>query len=242
MWSDFGDLKDLAAVAVHGKVYNDLLKVKNAFGEPMLVEMRADGVPVLKHWGKPLIVSDSLPKDNSVLTTVVSAGTTPPVITVANSTNREGGTGPVRPINVVIACTTLGARGTWKFKLSIDGGATYTAVDLYTSAATVALTDPLDPAGGLLGVTLTIATGTAAVDNTWTFTSQIKHTTLLLKQGALAFWYNAKYAGVLQSVPVPLNDSTQYASHLYSVAHRYSRLPGQPYPGVVVIRHNGTTL
>jgi hypothetical protein len=30
---------------VHGKVYNDLLKVKNAFGEPMLIEMRADGVP-----------------------------------------------------------------------------------------------------------------------------------------------------------------------------------------------------
>jgi hypothetical protein len=89
---------------------------------------------VLKHWGKPLIVSDSLPKDNSVLGAVTSTGTTPPVITVANSANREGGTGPVRPINVVIACTTTGTLGTWKFKISIDGGATFGAADQYTSA------------------------------------------------------------------------------------------------------------
>ena len=242
LWSDFADLDDVAAVAVHGKVYNDLLKVKNAIGEPMLIDFTSIGgrtVPVLKHWGKPLMVTDRLPKDNSVLTSVASAGTSPPVITVANSTNREGGTGPVRPVNVKIACTTLGARGTWKFKVSIDGGATYTAADYYTSGATVALIDPLDPAGGLLGITLSIAVGTAAVDNTWTFQSTMKHTSLILKKGAGAYWFNAQYAGVLQQVVVPLNDSTINASHLYGVAHRYNRLPGQPYPGVIVVRHNG---
>jgi hypothetical protein len=33
-----------------------------------------------------------------------------------------------------------------------------------------------------------------------------------------------------------------YAAHLYSVAHRYVRLPGQPLPGVVKIRHNAAGL
>lgn len=242
MWSDFGDLNEVAGVAVHGKVYNDLLKVKNAIGEPMLIDftqINGRTVPVLKHWGKPIIVSDRLPKGDSVLTAVDGAHGVP-VLTVANSTNREGGTGPVRPIDVKIMATTVGARGTWKFKLSIDGGATYTADDYYTSATTVALTDPLDPAGGLLGVTVSIAAGTVlATTEYWTFKSTVKHTSLILKKGAAAFWYNAAYAGVLQSVQVPLNDSVINASHLYGVAHRYSRLPGQPYPGVVVIRHNG---
>ena len=244
-WSDRADLDEVAAVAVHGKVYNDLIKVKNAIGEPMLIDFVQIGgrtVPTLKHWGKPIIVSDRLPTDSSVLTAVVSAGTTPPAITVAGSANREGGTGPVRPVDVKIVCTTIGARGTWKFKVSIDGGATYTAADSYTSAATVALIDPLDPAGGLLGITLSIATGTAALDNTWTFQTTMKHTSLIVKKGAAAFWYNAKYAGVLQQVVVPLNDSVINASHLYGVAHRYNRVGESALPGVVVVRHNGSSL
>lgn len=239
LWNDFGNLAELAAIGMHSKVFNDMLQVKNAVGEPMLIDfMDVDGlkVPTFKYWGKPILVSDRLPVDNSVLSAVVSAGTSPPVITVAASTNREGKTGPVRPCNVLIAVTTTGTLGTWKFKLSLDGGATWD--NAYTSAASVALTDPYDPAGGLLGITLSIAAGTASANNTWAFQTAIKHTTLLLKKESIAFWYNAKYAGVLQSVPVPMNDSVQYASHLYSVAHRYKRMPSQPLPGVVVIRHN----
>jgi hypothetical protein len=138
-----------------------------------------------------------------------------------------------------VECTTSGARGTWVLRYSIDGGATFATVATgITSAATVALTDPLDPAAGLLGVTLNIATGNASTDNVWTAQSILKHTSLLLKKNSIAFWFNAKYAGVLQSVPVPQNDSMIYASHLYSVGHRYVRMPGQPYPGVVAIRHN----
>lgn len=243
LWSDFADLDELAAVIVHGKVYNDLLKVKDGMGNPMLIgdgEVGGMKVRTLKHWGTPLIVSDRMPKSDSVLTAVTALGSLVPTITVANSTNREGGTGPVRPIDVRLYVTTVGARGTWKFKLSIDGGATYTADDYYTSAATVALTDPLDPAGGLLGVTLTIGTGTTlATTEGASFKSTMKHTSLIVKKNCAAFWFNAQYAGVLQQVPVPLNDSVISASHLYGVAHRYSRLPGQPYPGVVVIRHNG---
>lgn len=245
-WRDFGNLTELAAIAMHSKVFNDMLKVKNAHGEPMLIDyVDIDGqkVPAFKHWGKPIIVSDRMPTGDSVLSAVTSAGTSPPTITVAASTNREGKVGPVRPCDVKIAATTGGARGTWKFKLSLDGGTTWATIDdAYTSAATVELNDPYDPAGGKLGLTLTIATGTASTDNTWSFKTTMKHTTLLLKKGAIAFWYNAKYAGVLQSVPVPMNDSVQYASHLYSVAHRYKRMGGQPVPGVVVMRHNGSSL
>lgn len=236
MWNDHGSLDELAAVAVHSKVMIDMLKLKDAVGRPLLVMPDMANAPPL-FFGKPLIVSDSLVQSDSSLTAVTSAGTSPPVITVAASANRQGGTGPVRPINVKIACTTGGALATWKFKLSIDGGTTYTAADYYTSAATVALRDPLDPAGGLLGVTISIAAGTANVDNTWTFQSRLKHTTLLLKRGALAFWFNQNAMG-LQTIPVPAADTITGAVHCYAAAHRYTRLNGSPYPGVVAIRHN----
>jgi len=236
MLGDFGTLNEIAALAVHSKTMIDLLKLKDANGRNLVVQPTLENAPPM-FFGKPLIVSDRLPVDSSGLTSVTSAGTTPPVITLSQTTNREGKIGPVRPINVVVACTTLGARGTWKFQVSIDGGATYTAADYYTSGATVALIDPLDPAGGLLGVTLNIATGTAATDNTWTFQSIMKHTSLLLKKGALVFWFN-KNAMLPSTIPVPFADTIQAASHMYCVAYRYKRLPGQPYPGVVKIRHN----
>lgn len=236
LWGDYGALDEVAGLAVHSKTMADLLKLRDADGHPLLVQPTMAGQSPM-FFGIPLIVSDRLTADGSALTAVTSAGTTPPVITVAGSTNREGGTGPVRPIDVKIACTTLGARGTWKFKLSIDGGATYTADDYYTSAATVALTDPLDPAGGLLGVTLSIATGSAAVDNTWTFKSIMKHSSLLLKKSSLVFWYNAAAMG-LQTIPVPAADTVTGAVHCYCVAYRYKNQNGSPYPGVIKLRHN----
>jgi len=237
LWRDRGRLNEIAAIAVSSATMIDLLKLKDAVGRPLLVLPNEPGIPPVI-FGKPLIVSDRLPTDNSSLTAVTSAGTSPPTITVATSANREGITGPVRPADIKIACTTTGALGAWKFKLSIDGGATFTADDAYTSGATVELLDPLDPAGGKLGITLSIAAGSASANNTWVFKTITKQTSLLLKKNSLVFWYNAQYAGVLQSVPVPLNDSMIYASHLYSVAHRYIRLPGQNLPGVVKIRHN----
>ena len=239
LWGDFGSLSEVAAIAVHSKTMIDLLKLKDGIGRPLLVQPTEPGIPPTI-WGLPMIVSDRLPiDDNGTMSGVTSVGTTPPVITLTNTANRLGGTGPCRPVNLKVVCTTSGARGTWVLKYSIDGGATYaTAASNITSAATVALTDILDPAQGLLGITLNIATGNAATDNVWTAKSVLKHTSLLLKKNSIAFWYNAKYAGVLQSVPVPQNDSVIYASHLYSVAHRYVRMPGQPVPGVISIRHN----
>lgn len=241
LWGDFGGLDQVAALAVHSKVMVDLMKLKDTTGRPLLT-MPVDGVDQPPRFmGKPVIVSDRLPLDNSTMSAVTLAGTSPPVITLTNSANRENGTGPVRPMQLKVACTTGGALGTWKFKISLDNGNTYTAADGYTSAATVALTDPLDPAGGLLGVTLNIAAGSATNDNTWSASTILKHTSLLLKRGALAFWYN-RAALQLATIPVPLADTVQAALHMYCVAYRYQRLAGQPYPGVVKIRHNAGSL
>jgi len=99
-------------------------------------------------------------------TAVTSAGTTPPVITITGT--------PTDYFNVKVKCTLLGARGTWTLQYSLDGGTTYNGTDL-TSAATVAI-----PRTGL---TLNIATGAAAVDNTWTFNTGAS--------ASLAAWYNA---------------------------------------------------
>jgi hypothetical protein len=90
----------------------------------------------------------------ALLSAVTSAGTTPPVIAVSGV--------PVGTYNVRIECTLLGARGTWQFRYSLDGGASWAAVDV-VSAATYVL--------GATGITLAIATGSAAVDNVWMFTA-----------------------------------------------------------------------
>ena len=84
--------------------------------------------------------------------TMRSAGTSPPVISVATS----GGT---QPFGLVIQCTLLGVRGVWQFRYSLDNGNTWT--NGITSAATVAIAN---------GLTLTIATGAAATNDVWTST------------------------------------------------------------------------
>ena len=235
----FEDLQsDIVAWAFSSRTLGDLMKMKDAQGHPILVQPTTEGAPQMV-MGLPVIVSDRLPVDNSGLSAVTTTNSTgtPPVVTLTQTTNRAGGTGPVRPIDLVIACTTVGTLGNWKFKVSIDGGATYGATNQYTSAATVALVDPSDPVGGLLGVTVNIAASTAALDHVFTAKSILKHTSLLLKRNALAFWYNRNAIG-LQTIPVPQNDSIIGASHLYCVAHRYVRRASERFPGVVKIRHN----
>lgn len=92
------------------------------------------------------------------LSAVAAAGTTPPTVTVAETTSGSvslaTGTGSYR-----IEITTGGARGVAVFRWSDDGGETYTSA--VTTAATVALSN---------GITATFATGTDyATDNVYTF-------------------------------------------------------------------------
>lgn len=228
MWRDFQS--DIAGAMVHSRVYSDLMKLKDADGRPLLIEPLPGTTGALAKLGNvPIVVSDRMPLDSSVMTAVSSTGTTPPVITLTGT--------PTMPIDLQVKCTTLGALATWLLKYSIDGGLTYS--DIVASAATVEM---FDPATGLTtGVTLNIAAGTAAVNNVWTAQSCLKHTSLLVKKGALIFWYN-RNALVLQTQDQPLADSKVAALHLYAVAYRYKRLAGQPFPGVVKVRHNASVL
>jgi hypothetical protein len=89
------------------------------------------------------------------LSSVTSAGTLPPTITLTGTA--------VRPINLKIKVGTTGARGTWTAYTSVDGGITYQGP--YTSAATLTLYDEDSVS---TGVTINIATGDASANNTWT--------------------------------------------------------------------------
>jgi hypothetical protein len=89
------------------------------------------------------------------MSAVTSAGSTPPVLTLTGTA--------LEYVDLRVECTTLGARGTWVLRYSTDGGKTWTSS--VTSAATVAISNS---AGVDTGLTLNIATGTAATDNVWT--------------------------------------------------------------------------
>lgn len=91
-------------------------------------------------------------------TAVTSAGTAPPTITLTGTPNITC------YAKIKVKCTLGGARGTWTGAVSFDDGATYDST--FTSAATV---NVLSASGGITGIVLNIATGSANVDNTWSF-------------------------------------------------------------------------
>ncbi len=91
-------------------------------------------------------------------TAATEAGTTPPNVTIGGA--------PDRYINFRMECTTLGARGTFVVRYSIDGGVSWVSdVTPPDSAATTAV---LDTDGNDTGATLAFQDADAAVDNVWT--------------------------------------------------------------------------
>jgi hypothetical protein len=66
--------------------------------------------------------------------------------------------------------------------------------------------------------------------------SPAKYTTLLLKRGALAFWFNDTPS--VDDDKDILADTRVTATHVYWAAHRYSRLEGYSKGGVVILKHN----
>lgn len=88
------------------------------------------------------------------LSAVTAAGTTPPTVTVSGMPNYSG-------YSFKIEITTGGARGTAKFRWSVNGGVDWSGTNV-TTAATVVLGDT--------GVTVAFAVGTYATDNEYTFT------------------------------------------------------------------------
>jgi len=227
---DFDD--DIVAMIVHSRTEADLRKLKTTQGQPLLVDGMQNS-DVTKFCGVPLIVSNRAPLVGSSMGSITSAGTSPPVIT------NSAGSVPLGPYNLSIKVIVGGARGTWTFQFSVDGGNTWSAT--LTSGATVALvdtaTDSLVGNSGATGLSIDIAAGTASTDNIWTATALVKATTLIVQKQAMAFWYNRRALNI-ETIPVPLKDTVQGAMHLYAAPKLYRRRRGGPMPGVVAITHN----
>lgn len=221
---------DIAAAIVHSKVKAQLLKLKDGSGRPLLTLGQNEG-DFDRFAGIPLGVSDRLSVAGSTMSSVTSAGTSPPTVTLSGTPN--GKTSQIL-IDIVVG----GTLGVATFRFSTDGGQTWSAT--LTTAASVVLSDTavdsMVGANGVTGLTAGFAAGTYNADNTYTATTSYKFTSLILKRRSLAFWYN-RAALSLKTDKDILVDSDIAAMHLYYAAHRYRRARGGTTPGVVRVVH-----
>lgn len=205
--------KDIAAVVMSSKVLSDMYNLVDDVGRPLLTSERDGGMS--KILGIPIVVSDAMTP--SGFSSVVKDGTTPPDVTVKGKPNSAG-------LSFEIEITKGGARGTAEFRWTAGDGRWRNNVK---TAAEVVLGDT--------GAVVEFPTGTYATDNVYMFTSGGAQTTLLLKKNSLIAWAPPPFIEVSRA---PGRDMTIITSNFYRATHRYSRMPGEPRGGVVVIRHN----
>ncbi len=245
LWGD--EQEDIVAAVTHSQAEADLAELVDANGRPLLVESFTEGGSVKRFNGMPLIVSDRVPLTGSTMGTVVSTGTTPPVVSLAGE--------PLGPWDLQIDCVTGGlSDGTATFRFSVDGGSHWSATyaipsgggafvlnDSYQAAAAdidgAQTVDSMVGRNGLTGITATFANGTYNADNLYVSTANLKVSTLLCQRGAGAFWYNAQRLGAKTDTDI-LADTDLLAMHLYRAAHLYRRRRGGSRPGVVALKHN----
>jgi hypothetical protein len=231
-WGDEQD--DIAAILVHSQVHKDLMKLKDSTGRPLLLSSQGEGGPLDKFAGVPVCVSDRVPVTGSTMTTPVSSGTSPPVLTITGT--------PSGAFKLVIDCVLGGAHTTAKYRFSTDGGNIWSA-DITTLGAGVAQslvdTNPDSRVGvnGATGLSVAFAAGTFNADNLWTSSASLKVMSMLLKRRSLAFWYSQKHLALETDKDI-YKHSDEAAMHLYAAAHRYRRMSGGTKPGVVQIVHN----
>lgn len=212
----WGDEQDgVAAMVGHSVTLNNLLKLKDGDGAPLLRVVRQDNATgVVEFEGlPPFYASDLAPVEFPITAT----GTTPPTVTVSGYAYGN--------FNLRLEITTLGVRGVAIFRWSINGGASWEASNVVT-AAEVELGDT--------GLTANFAAGTYAVDNVYAC-SEPSYTTNLVKAGAVVFWTDPPNAEDFRD---PLRKATISATEILHVTHRYKRMPGRSKPGVVRIKHN----
>ena len=163
-------------------------------------------------------MSDRMP----VAFPVTSVGTSPPVLTIAQSPAVQG------DFNIQVAIDTGSGTGLGaaKYKISIDGGTTYSALVTIPVSGVVDLSSTL-------GITLTFAAGPYNADNVYSCIPQ--YTTLLLKEGAIINWSSPFTGDSLRDI---LRSAEIFATNLLHVTHAYTRLPGKVRPGVVRVTHN----
>jgi len=230
-WGDEND--NIVGLVAHSRTVTDLRKLRTRDGQPLLVESQRFGdVPMFM--GIPVLQSDRAPLTGSTMGTVTSAGTSPPVATITGT--------PKGAYNLKIRCILGGAAQTATIQFSTDGGNTWSAtLTTLAAAAPLALIDTakdsLVGANGLTGLSVAFASGTFNADNTWVSTANIKTSTLVVKRGALAFWYS-RNGLAMDTINNPLAHTNVAAMHLYAVAHMYRRVAGGTRPGVLAINHN----
>ncbi|MDO9016562.1 MAG: hypothetical protein Q8S73_26505 [Deltaproteobacteria bacterium] len=219
--SIFGDeTRGIVGTIAHSQTVNRMLSLKDGDGRRLLpVVSRNDetGLIVFESVGS-VYSSDLMP----VTYTVVSAGTTPPVLTITGSPR-----GMYDQIRVEI--TTLGARGTAQARFSTDGGNTWVL-----SAQVIPASDGIVDLSDTIGLVFTFAAGTYAVDNV--YTSRAKFTTMTAKRGAAIFWHNN--FGNVDELVDPRRSSKVTALELLSVCHAYKRLDMGTRAGVGLVEHN----
>lgn len=223
--------QDLAAMIVHSRTEAGLRKLKDTNGRPLLLDSMVNGNRVRSFMGIPLEVSNRIPMAGSSMGTVTEAGA---------SVGGVGLTGtPEGTWNLRIKIIVGGARGVATFQFSTDGGQTWSAT--LTTAATVPLIDTASDSlvgnNGTTGLTATFGVATYDVLSVYSSTALAKATSLIVKPGALAFWYNAGAMG-LQTDRDILKDNALAAMHMYYAATLYKRAPNSSFPGVVAIKHN----
>lgn len=226
---------DVAAMLCHSQTHKGLMKLKDSTGRPLLLDSQANGGPVDTFCGKPVIVSDRAPLTGSVMGSVSSSGSSPPVATLTGT--------PKGTYKLVIDCVVGGAHTTATFRFSLDNGKTWS--DPITTLGVGVATPLIDPAidstvgvNGTTGLSVAFAAGTFNADNLWSASTVVQATTMLLKRNSLAFWYN-QAALALQTDKDIRSDAFEGAMHLYGAAHRYRRRPGSSKnSGVIQIVHN----
>lgn len=200
---------------VHPETKWDLYNMKDANGKP-LYAASADGK--LTHLaGMPITMSEAVPHTNTA-SAVASAGTSPPTITLTGT--------PTSNFDLKVVCTTAGALGTWKLKISIDGGQSYYAIT--TSAATVEIPDT--------GLTLNIASGSASTDNVWTASSSASiYQTIIAHPNSVIAWVGDVRVDIERKGDT---DQTMTWFNQYVVVKRRRHPPGKRRSGSGVIKHN----
>jgi hypothetical protein len=230
-----GDERDgIVAIGMHSLTLADLEILQDGEGRPIYQSDIKDGVVQHRLSGIPIVVSDSTTLEGSTMGSVTSAGTSPPVVTLAGE--------PTGPWDLRISCPLGGAHATATYRFSTDGGRTWSATMATPTATTVVAledtaVDSLVGNNGKTGVTIAFAAGTFTADNTWSSTANIKANTFILQKDAAIFWYNAQRLGAKTDVDIA-EDTDLFAMHLYYTAHMYRRRRMGSRPGVVRITHN----
>lgn len=226
MWGDEQD--DIVAMCVHSKVFGDMLKLKDGTGRPLLTLPDDGSLP--RFMGVPVATADRNTIEPT-LGAVTSAGTSPPTLTLSGT--------PLGAFDLRFRITVGGTLGVSRFQFSTDGGNNWSAA--LATAASVPLVDTavdsLVGINGSTGITAAFAAGTANTDNTYTAPIATKFTSMLLKKGSLAFWYNKDAIKLRSDVDI-LTDTDVAALHLYYAAIRYRRYRGGSRSGIVRLKHN----